>query len=67
MRSAMKPEPGTSDNTEYVLFTPQRLLTGSKKELLAILKKVDLSDFAPQHVPELRSALLNVALSSRRK
>ena len=63
MRSAMKPESGTSDNTEYLLLTPQKLITGGKKELLAILKKVDLTDFAPQHMPELRIALLNIAFT----
>ena len=59
--SAMTPEPGTCDNTEYLLLTPKKLTTGSKKELLAVLKKLDPTGFAPQHMPELRIALLNIA------
>ena len=57
----MTPEAGTSDNTEYLLLTTQKLITGSKKELLAVLKKVDPTGFAPQHMPELPIALLNIA------
>ena len=59
----MTPEPGTSDNTEYLLLTPHKLITGSKKELLALLKKVDPTCFVPQQVPELRVALLNIAFT----
>ncbi len=59
----MTPEPGTSDNTEYLLLTPQKLITGSKKELLAVLKKVDPTGFAPPNMPELRIALLKIAFS----
>ena len=60
---AMTPEPGTSDNTEYLLITPHKLITGSKKELLALFKKVDPTGFAPQHMPELRIALHNIAFT----
>jgi len=59
----MTPEPGTSDNTEYLLLTPHKLITGSKKELLALLKKADPTGFAPQQMPELRVALLNIAFT----
>ncbi|DBA92046.1 TPA: hypothetical protein ACH3X2_003770 [Trebouxia sp. C0005] len=59
----MTPETGTSDNTEYLLLTPHKLIIGSKKELLAILKKVDPTGFVPQHMPELRIALLNIAFT----
>ena len=37
--------------------------TGSKKELLAPLKKVDPTGFAPQHLPELRIAPHNIAFT----
>ena len=57
----MTPESGTSDTTEYLLLTPQKLITGSKKELLAVLKKVDPTGFAPPIMPELRFALLKIA------
>ncbi len=46
-----------------LLLTPQKLIAGSKKELLAILKQVDLTDFAPRHTPKLRIALLNIAFT----
>ncbi len=59
----MTPESGTSDNTEYLLLTPQKLITGSKKELLAVLKKVDPTGFAPPSMPKLRIALLNIAFT----
>ena len=62
-RNAMTPEPNTSDNTEYLLLTPQKLITGSKKELLAVLDLVDPTGFAPQHMPELRIALLSIAFT----
>ncbi|DBB13290.1 TPA: hypothetical protein ACH3X3_005026 [Trebouxia sp. C0006] len=58
-----KPEAGTSDNTKYLMLTPQKLIIGSKQELLATVKKVDLTDFAPRHMPELRIALLNIAFT----
>ncbi len=61
--SAMTPGSGTSDSTEYLLLTPQKLITGSKKELLAVLKKVDPTGFAPPTMPELRIALLKIAFS----
>lgn len=59
----MTPESGTSDSTKYLLLTPKRLITGSRKELLAVLKKVDPSGFAPPNMPELRTALLNIAFT----
>ncbi len=59
----MTPESGTSDTTEYLLLTPQQLITGSKKELLAALKKVDPTGFAPTNMPELRIALFKIAFS----
>ncbi len=59
----MTPESGTTDHTEYLLLTPQQLITGSRKELLAVLKKVDPTGFAPSNMPELRNALLNIAFT----
>ncbi len=59
----MTPVPGTGDNTEYLLLTPHKLITGSKRELLALLKKVEPTGFAPQQLPELRIALVNIAFT----
>ena len=59
----MTPESGTSVTTDYLLLTPQKLFYGSKKELLAVLKKAYPIGFVPSTLPELRIALHKIAFS----